>query len=129
MAPLRQQRLMGGATSHITAQRHGSECAAMVALPSGNNAEATALSALKMKLPRQLDRSLVGFRPAGSEENTSAVAHAGRRHGQQALGKSFRRRGMKLRGVGKGKLCRLFGHSLAHRGNAVTDADYSRLPG
>src|SRR5215470_2003285 len=36
---------------------------------------------------------------------------------------------MKLRGVGKGKLCRLSGHRLAHRGDAVTDVDYSRLPG
>src|SRR5215472_15552968 len=101
----------------------------MVALTSGNNAEAAAFSALDMKLPRQLDRSLVGFGSARSEENTPSASHAGWRQGQQTRGKPFRRCGMKLGGVGKGKLCRLPGHGLTHRGNSVTDADYSRLSG
>src|SRR5215469_12404688 len=101
----------------------------MVTLPSGNNAEATSFSALKMKLPRHLDRSLVGFGSARSEKNTPALTHSGWRQGQQTRGKLFRRCGMKLGGVGKGKLCRLQGHRLTHRENAVTDVDYSRLTG
>src|SRR5215472_10987398 len=101
----------------------------MVALTSGNNAEAAAFSALDMKLPRQLDRSLVGFGSARSEENTPAAPHAGRRQGQQTRGKPFRRCGMKLGSVGKGKLCRLAGHRLTNRWNPMTDADYGRLPG
>jgi len=81
-----------------------------------------------VKLAREFYGSFGGFRAAGSEID-AAVAEIRRSHREQALGKFFRRSGVKLRGVREGDLRRLLGHGAANFGNTVTDANDRGLPG
>src|SRR5260370_29304965 len=53
VSPFGQQPLVGRAASHVAAEGHGAESAAVIALPPRNNTKPTTLSALNAKLLRQ----------------------------------------------------------------------------
>src|SRR6185437_12097229 len=100
--PLGQQRLVGLAAGHVSAQRHGSQRTSVITLPPANHAKTLRLPALQKILPRQLDGGLIGFRTTGTEINSPSTAHLFRRQSKQARSKLFCGGCMKLRAVRKG---------------------------
>src|SRR5467141_5151117 len=73
VSPFGEERLIRRAASDVAADGHGAEGAAVVALAAGDNAKPCRLTALKMKLPGQLDGGFRGFRAAGSKIDAATV--------------------------------------------------------
>src|ERR1700687_1034107 len=129
MSPFRDQGFIGCAARDVSADGHRSESAAVIALAAGENAVTILLAAFEGKLAREVYRRFAGSGAAGSEVDSSAFTEIRRSHREQALGKFFRRSGMKLRGVREGDLRRLLGHGAADFRNTVTNVDDCGLPG
>jgi predicted metalloprotease with PDZ domain len=129
MAPFGDHRRVGSAAADVAADGHGAECAAVVALFAGDDAETRRLVRFEKKLARELDGGFGGFGAAGGEIDTAAILKIARSDGEDAGGKFFGGFGMKLRGVGEGDAIGLLGHGAADFGNAVADADDSGLAG
>ncbi len=129
VSPFREERFLRRAAGDMAADGHRSESAAVIALAAGENAVSIFLPAFEVKLAREFYGSFGGFRAAGSEIDAAVATEIRRSHRDQALGKFFRRSGVKLRGVCEGDLRRLFGHGAADFRNTVTDADDRGLPG
>src|SRR5882762_3199438 len=129
VAPFREERFVRRAAGHVSADGHRTKSAAVIALAAGENAVAILPAAFQVKLPREFYRGFSGFRAAGREIDAAAVAEIRRSHREQALGKFFRWRGMKLRSVRESDLRRLLRHCAPDFRNTVTDTDNGGLPG
>src|SRR3989442_7511305 len=125
MAPFGQHRHIRGAAAEVTTHGKRAESAPVVALPAGDDASARRFAALDEILPRELNRSLGGFRAARSEVDAPASAKRPRGQLEQAGSQALRDAGVELGSVREGELLCLLGHGAANRGNAVADAHYS----
>ncbi len=126
VAPFRQKGLIRSAASDISADGHGAERAAVIALAARDDAKFLGCAGFEMELARKFDGGFSGFGTAGSEVD-AAVCEIGRREGEEADGEFFGGGGVELRCVGKGDLGGLRGHGVGDRLDAVTDADDSGL--
>src|SRR5467141_3824961 len=129
VSPFRDERFVGRAARDVATDGHRAESAAVIALAAGENAVAILLAAFEVKLAREFYRGFGGFGAAGSEIDAATVTEIRRSQSEQALGKFFRRRGMKLRSVRESDLRRLLGHGAADFGDSVTDTDNGGLAG
>ncbi len=129
VSPFGEERLVGGAARHVSADGHRAESAAMIALAAREDAVAILLAAFEVKLARKFYDRFGGFGAAGSKIDAAAVAKIRWRHGEQPRGKFFRRSVVKLRSMRESNLRRLLGHGAADFGDTVTDVDDRGLAG
>ena len=104
MSPLREKWFVRRAARDVSADGHRAESAAVIALAARKNAIAVLLAAFEVKLSREFYGGFGRFRAARREIDASAVAKIRRSHREQALGKFFRRRSVKLRSMRESNL-------------------------
>src|SRR5713101_7311419 len=129
MAPFWEQRLIRGAPSDISAERHRAERAAVITLAARDHAKARGLAFFEMVLANKLDRGFGAFRSPRSKIDATAVTKIARGELKKASSECLRGRGMKLRGMRESNLRRLLGHCTANFGDAVADPRDSSLAG
>lgn len=128
VSPFWKQRLIWRASSDVTADGHGAEGAAVIALPAGDHTKLFESAGFEMKLTSELDRSFGCFRAAGCEIDT-AIFEVWRRKSKEARRKLFRRRGVELCRMREGDLRSLCSHGVGYGLNTVADADDGSLAG
>ena len=129
VSPFREERLVKSAASYVSADEHRPESAAVIALPARKNAVTIFLAAFEVKLSREFYGGFGRLRAARREIDAAAVAKIGRSHHEQALGKCFRYRSVKLRSMHESDPRRLLRHRAPDFRDTVTDADDRGLPG
>src|SRR6266403_3105611 len=129
VSPFGEERFVGRAASHVAADGHRANSAAVIALPPRENAVTILLAALEVKLACKFDGGFGCFGTSRCEINAAAVVKIRRSHREQAIGKFFRRSSVELRRVRESNLRRLLGHGATDFQNAMTDADDGSLPG
>src|SRR5579864_3299437 len=90
VSPLRQQRLVGRATGHVSAHGHGAQRASVITLPTADHAKTLWPAALNKILARQLEGGFIGFRSAGTEIDAPSAAYSFRSHSKKPRRKLFR---------------------------------------
>ncbi len=101
VSPFGEERLIRGSAANIAAYRHRAKRASVIALAARDNTESASLAVLEPILARKFDRRFGRFGATRREINAPSVVKIGRSQREQALGKSFGGRGMKLRRVRK----------------------------
>lgn len=128
VAPFGEERLVGCASRDVAADSHRTDRRSVVALPTGENAEARRLAVFEMKLASELDGCFGGLRAAGGEID-AAVFEIWRSQSEKASGEFFSGGIAELGSVGEGELGSLIGHSTSNFGNAVPNVDDGGLTG
>ena len=83
VAPFRQKRLIRSAAGNVSADGHGAERAAVIALAARDEAEFSWRAGFEMELACKFEGGFGGFGTAGSEVD-AAVCEIGRREGEKA---------------------------------------------
>src|SRR5580704_10718833 len=121
VSPLRQHTRERLAPPDVSGNRQSPQRAPVITLQAGNHAESFFLPAFYPVLPRQLQRSFRGLRPARSKINSAALPHSLRSERENSLCKLFGDGSVKLRRMNVSKLRRLIRYRAGNLCNAVPD--------